>query len=487
MFSPPPTSSFSLQNTTTGIFWNTISVYVPKVIVFLSTATLARLLDQEAFGLYSHALVAISLIKIVQSWGLQQALIYFEWQEQRASAGFWLAILLGLLSYGFTWIAAPGFALYFKSTESIPRVRALGLTLIFSAFETLPFAYLQKELLFKLKVVPETGRSLMKGLLSILLAYLGWRAWGLIGGHIAGSAAAVVLIWISVPWRPRARFDPQQARALLRYGGKLMANNLLAIFTANLDYLIVGRIMGVQALGIYTLAFRLPELLVKELSNVISQAIFPTLVKWNAAGQDARRGFLTSVRLINVLTLPLGAGLALLAKPFILVAFGDKWVQAWQVTQAIAVFSMLRALARSFGDLYLSQNKHSYLVYLRFGVLVVSVPALWFATGGGSLVQIAWTQVGLAGLNLAANMVMASRIFSVRISEYLKQLLPAGRAVLAMSLAVLASQTLFSSSLAQLTIGLAAGGLAYLGTLYVLDRTIFLDAQRLLITALRRK
>jgi O-antigen/teichoic acid export membrane protein len=479
-------AALSLERTTHGVLWNSVSVYAPKILVFATTVVLARLLDQKDFGLFSHALIALSIIRIVQSWGLQQALVYFEWRRDRASTALGLSVLFGVLTFGLTWLISPAIGTYFKSPESIPLVRTLAITLIISAFETAHFAYIQKELNFRRKVLPELSRSFVKGILSVGLALSGWKAWSLIGGHVAGGLAAVVLVWVLVPWRPEPTFKLKEVGALLRYGGKLTANNVLSIFMTNVDSLFVGRLLGVQALGLYTLAFRLPELAVKELGITISQAVFPTLVRWREEGQDLHEGFLKTVRLISVVTLPVGAGLALLAKPVVLIAFGEKWVDAWQVTQAIAIFAMLRSIVVSFGDLYLAQGRHIFLVYQRMGLFVITLPVLWIAAGSG-LVTVAWAQVALAALGLGIHLLMARRLLAISAWSFLSQLIPAARGLLTMTIVVAISKQLVGDPLVQLLVGVVTGAAAYMGTLYLLDRSLVMEASQLLGGLLRRK
>jgi len=99
---------------------------------------------------------------------------------------------------------------------------------------------------------------------------------------------------------------------MLRFGAPVAALQLLAELAGNSDYLVVGHKLGSEALGFYSIAYRLPELLLSNVYWIFSSVAFPIFSKARTAGGAAFRGsMLKALRLITMFGFPVGVGLAL--------------------------------------------------------------------------------------------------------------------------------------------------------------------------------
>ncbi|MFQ5617011.1 MAG: lipopolysaccharide biosynthesis protein, partial [Anaerolineales bacterium] len=323
------------RETVRGTFWTYASYYSGKLMIFLSTIILARLLTKDDFGVVGYALVTISFLDVLNNLGVGPALIYHREDPKAADTGFWLGLAVSGGLLGLAWLVAPLAGWYFGDPRAIPVIRVLSLTFPLSAFSNIHDSLLRKGLAFKNKFIPDFARAVGKGLFSILFALLGFGAWSLIFGQLIGVAVTVVAYWKVLPWRPSLRFVSSLARSLLRYGISIVALNSLAMLLLNLDYLFIGRFMGAEALGVYTLAFRLPDLSITQFCRVISTVVFPVYVKMRDDPSALRKGFLITLRYVSVVTIPLGVGLALVAEPFVITILTDKWLEAIPVMQAI--------------------------------------------------------------------------------------------------------------------------------------------------------
>ncbi len=480
-----------IRATIHGTMWSYATTYSAKILVLISTVILARLLVQEDYGVAGYALVIMSFIEILQGLGIGQALIYYERIPERTNTAFWLSLGagVGLLLIAY-FIAAPLGGWFFDDPRAIEVTRVLALSLPISAVGQVHQYLLIKELAFKRKFVPEFARALVKGTVSIILALRGWGAWSLIWGQLAGTAVSTIAFWLIIPWRPAFRFDKRYAGSLLTYGFSIISNSGTGILLLNLDYLLIGHYMGAAALGIYTLGFRMPELLIKEFSGVIGKVLFPIYVKMRDGGQQLGRGFLLTLQYVNMITVPLGLGLALVSKPFILVAFTDKWIEAIPVMSAISLYSLLRAMVFNVGDAYKAEGRPDLLVKIHVVQVIISVPVLWLAaTTQGTITAVAWSQVGLSFIAAILKLVIAAHVLNISLTDIFKALQSSLMGGLMMTLAVLTIlwQTATWTPLVQLILSILVGGIIYLGTLWLLYRPILLDARHILQTNLGRK
>ena len=143
-------SSLDLKRETIdGVFWSYLSFFGGKVLTFLSTIILARLLLPEDFGMVGYCLIAIQYLDILNSAGINTSLIaQRERLEEATNAAFVGNIMLGIASFGLTWVLAPSIAEFFKTEEIIPILRLLGLSLPLSGLGMVPDTLLQRRLRF---------------------------------------------------------------------------------------------------------------------------------------------------------------------------------------------------------------------------------------------------------------------------------------------------------------------------------------------------
>jgi len=201
-----------------GTLWRALSHFSGKMMVFITTVVLARLLSKVDFGIAGYAIVTIGFLDVMSDLGIGMAVIYFRERPERTNTAFWLNIVIGFVLCFLTWLIAPLAALFFHDPRAIPVIRILALAFPIDALSNIHDSLLQKDLAFGKKIIPDFVRSTSKGIISISLALLGFGAWSLIYGQIFGMAIAVMAYWWVHPFRPRLRVDTTSIRGLLRYG-----------------------------------------------------------------------------------------------------------------------------------------------------------------------------------------------------------------------------------------------------------------------------
>lgn len=469
--------------------WVYISTYSGKLLVFLSTVILARLLSKEDFGVAGYALVAISFLDVMADMGIGPALIFHRANPEVNDTAFWLNLVFAATLFGATWLLAPLVGILFNDQRAVDVTRVLALTFPLSAIGNVHNALIQKQLRFRRKFVPDLVQALGKGLTSITFALLGFGPWSLIIGQLGGTAAAQAAYWWSVPWRPRWRFNGDDARALLSYGTNIVAVNFLGVLLLNVDYLFVGRYLGPVMLGVYTLAFRVPELLINQFCGLLSKVLFPVYTSIRDDLDALRRGVLLTMRYVTLVTFPVAIGLALTAQPFVVATFGEKWADAAAVMPAIAIYTLLRSLSFNIGDIYKAQGRPGLLTKLSLPRLVI-IPALWWAvTVPGTIVAVGWVQAAVALATMLLNLVVATRLLQTPLRSMLQAWWPACVGSLAMTPAVIATLQLLAGTnpWVQLLGGAAVGAAVYVGTLWLLFRETVVKVGSTLRSALARR
>ncbi|HNT24286.1 MAG TPA: lipopolysaccharide biosynthesis protein [Anaerolineales bacterium] len=486
----PDSSPDLAKATLRGTFWTYASFYSGKLMVFLSTVILARLLVEEEFGVAGYATVVISFLEVLSDLGIGPALIYHRDNPKARITAFWLNIGIGILLFLVTFFGAPLVGSFFQDPRAVPVTRALALVFPISALGSIHDTLLRKELSFGRKFIPDFVKAISKGLASIILALLGFGAWSLIIGQIVGRALSVVVLWRIMPWRPSFQFAKSLVRPLLSYGLNIVSVDALGITLNNADYLLVGRFLGAAALGVYTVAFRFPDLLVMQFCDVISKVIFPVYARMREDPQALQRGFLTTTRYVSLVTVPMGLGMALVARPLVLAFFTEKWIEAIPVMQAISIYSVMLSLAYNAGDVYKAQGRPIVLTQISILRAIVLIPALlWAILGPGTITAVGWTHAAVAFVSGIFELYIASRMLHTPFQTILATLRPAFVNGALMSAGVLATLTVLNTAnhWAQLIASVSVGMAIYSGALWLFHRPLLQGAIETLKAAFKRK
>lgn len=411
-----------------AVIWNYTSFASGKALVLITMAILARLLTPADFGMVGFATLVIAHLSVLQNLGLGPAVIQRKGDvEDAAQTVFMINLVLGAVFTGITIVAAPLVAAFFDEPLVTPLLRVLAFSFILEAFGSMHVVLLRRNLAFRRKLVPDVGRAIVQGGVAIATAATGFGVWALVWGQLSGIIAYAILSWAVVPWRPSYRFHRKLLRPLSRFGLPLVLTDIEYAIWANLDYVIVGRLLGDSALGIYTLAYRLPELLVQSVWRVLANAIFPVFSRIQDDAEALKRGFLATIRYTQIVIVPLCVGMFLTAEPAVDLLFGDQWGAVVPVLRVMAIFSLIGSIGVNIGDVYKAMGRPDILAKLSVLELGILLPSLLYGARYG-IVGVAWAHAAVATIDTVIRLVVARFVIGISLRDVARQLLPSALA-----------------------------------------------------------
>jgi O-antigen/teichoic acid export membrane protein len=460
------------RKTVRAAIWNYLSFGLGKLSVMVTITILARLLGPNEFGVVGYANLAIAYLTVLQDLGLSNALIQRRTDIEEASDSVFTSnLLVGMALTLFVYFTAPFVALFFHEPRVELLLQVLGVSFTIEALGSAHLALLKRELNFRRKMIPDLGRALVKGVVSIGLALLGYGVWSLVIGQLAGVAASVALAWMSYPWRPRLHINTAIIRSMFSFSVPLIAVDILAAIGYNLDYTLVGRMLGDTALGLYTMAYKIPELAISSICVMLAQVLFPA---YSSVQHDMRlltRGFLATIRYLQVVITPIALTIIILADPLVRGLLGSAWIEAIPLFQLIAVACLMRSIGTNVGDVYKAVGRPSIL--WKIGIVTIAVLAACLVIGVRyGLTGIAIAHVVAALQQMSLRLYIATRVLDVTLRDIWLEIRPSVNAGVALCLAALPVYVLtedLNPFVRLLLVGAAAGS-AYLGTLWLLER-----------------
>lgn len=431
---------------------------------------LARLLVPSEFGVVAGILVFVTFVELISDVGMKAAVVYEQsTPRQRLDVAFTLNVALALSLVVLGIVAAPAVAGFFGLEHRVGLFRLAALNPLLLGFGNVHDATLMRGLEFRRRAIPEAVRALSKATTQIGLAVAGLGASALIIGLLVGSLAWSTTLWLLTGYRPRPRMERAAGAELLRYGVPASALQVLAVVTGRIDVVVIARVLGERALGLYSIAFRVPELLIEGVAWTVSMVAFPSLSRErirNEGGIGAMTAEL--VRWQAVYALPTAAALAVLSPSVIVVLFGSAWREAAGVLSGIAVATAIASVTFALGDAFKATARQPVLVVMSLVNLPISV-AVMVLTAPAGIVAVAWARAGTRLLFGTALLAVAARTTGMAPRPLLAAAGPGAAAALGVAAGSALVRALWpTASLATLLAGGAAGALGGALTLRLL-------------------
>lgn len=328
-----------------SFIWNFSGTGFHSFLQVVVLAVLARLLTPEDFGLVSAALVVISFSKMFSELGIGPAIVQTTKLEKRhLETGFSVSILLGLIFSIAIIMFADLIAGFFRMEDLVTILYVLSPLFILRGISIVPIALLQRELSFKLITIFEVvSFALGYGALGIILAFLGFGPWALVIGNLGQLVIKVILLILYKPHPRSLFFHFGTLRELLSFG----VGHTIGGFSGHLalqgDRLIVGRLLGAEALGFYGRAYQLSTKPMSLFAKIIEKILFPTLSLVKENKEKLVRGFKRSFALMSLIVVPASLFLFVLAPEIVLVILGPGWEQIALPFQILILGTIFRA------------------------------------------------------------------------------------------------------------------------------------------------
>jgi PST family polysaccharide transporter len=479
------------QRTIKGIFWVYLSFLAGRLMTLLTTAVLARLLVPDDFGVIGFAVVFFAFVEIFGNIGINDALIYSsDHPEETADTTFVMNVTIGFLQFLAALLLAPALARFFEDPRIVQVVQVMAITFIIDGFGKTHDALMQKELQFRRRFIPELLSAIIKGVVSIVLAFAGFGIWALLLGNLVGSLARTVSKWWVLRWRPRLRFYAAQARALWGYSVHILLFQILGVALDQADQMLIGILMGQTQLGYYSIAMRIPELIIANFSLVLTRVLFPTYVKLKDDLKALSRSLLSTTRYTAFITVPIGVGLAAVAPELVPVVFGDQWGPTIILLQILALMGTVSTLPWSVGDAMKAIGRPDIATRLLVVESLYTFPLIILLVSQTNM-AVSAAIANLISLSITAvlRLTVATRFLPVTLGDFARIFRSPFIAAAVMFALVTGWRQLLagSSNILILASSVLVGVVSYSAVMLLLEREELLSAGRFLLDTVRSR
>ena len=465
---PELTPEIISHRAVSGVVVLTVRKFGLKAISYLGSIMLARLLAPEIFGVFAIVSFIITFFAFFSDVGLGAALI----QKKESLTPKDLAVTFTLqqilvvavvlLIYALSPLIAAQYAL---GEGGVWLIRIFSVSLFLTSLKTIPSILLERRLKFGLLILPEIVEVVAFQVLAVGLAYLGFGVWSFIIGLLVRSfLGTLVLFWVS-PWRPRFAWDLKIAKRLVSFGVPFQLNGFIATIKDAVMPIFVGAVSGAAAVGYLNWALTFSKLPILFMSDIF-RVTFPTYARIQHDRERLAKAISKTIRFTNLFLFPAVFMLAATAKPIVTLIFTDKWLPALPAFYLHLLGILVVGISNTFMDTFWAMGKTKIAVKL----LVIYTVLNWATS-----VPLVY-RYGFIGAMAGSVIVL---LVSLPLTwYYMRKLVPLnlfGQLWPAFTAGGLAGLITFGASgmavnlLSLLTL-MFAGGLIYLGLLWLFDR-----------------
>lgn len=367
---------------------------------------LARMLSPREFGLLAMLTIVTSFVTANADGGFEDALVQKrELTEEHRSSVFWTMLLIGAVLTAAMAACASWLASFYGVPELRPLAVAVAPLFLLGAAGVVPRALLTRRLDFRRPAALYCIAALVAGGAAVTLAWHGFGVFSLAAQLLIAELIEMLLLFRAAEWRPHLRFRMAALHDLFGFSAYRPLTRSLGYWARNLDQLLIGKLLGSDALGLYARANGLARAPVVYVSRSIVGVMFPSLALIQDDHARVRGVFVRMTGAVALTTFPLCLGLAVAAEPLVVGVLGPQWRDTVPPLQILSVAALVQSISTLAGTLYLSQGRAD----LHFRVTALQRIATMIAI----VAVVRWGVLGVAGAQVAAALVSAVPTFIV--------------------------------------------------------------------------
>jgi O-antigen/teichoic acid export membrane protein len=343
-----------------NIGWLGIAELANRVVRLATTVVLARTFTAYDYGVASIIFTIVDfgyVLTINPGFGAKIIQADIDDLKTISNTTYWLNWLVCIGLFIIQCIAAFPIAKYYQNDQLILQICVVATAYLIIPIYTIQATLIQRENRLKITAIATAIQLIFGNIITIIFAATGMKSWAVVLPIILTMPISAVINWMNHPWRPPSFFTMKNWREITSFGMKLLGVNALNRVRMNLDYLLVGYFIGIEALGLYFFAFNAGLGISQSIINAFTSALYPHLCSVRGDNEQMKKQFFRSLKTIALIVIPLVILQTSLAPIYVPIVFGQKWVEGIPILIIICLSAIPIALSRATSQLLQAVDK----------------------------------------------------------------------------------------------------------------------------------
>ncbi len=339
-----------------GVKITLISKYSNVLVQIILGIILARLLSPEEFGVAAVIMILVTFFSLLADMGIGPAVI----QHKQLSKGdieriFFFSVILAFILGLIFLLCADLIAFFYKNKIYIQMARYLSINIMFFTMLIVPKAIITRNKNFTVIGIVEVGVNIIAGTVAVILALKGASYYSIIVKSIITSMLAFLLYYkfAKIRFRIPSLYNMKKSlKKIMEFSIFQFFFNVINYFSRNMDNILIGKYMGLKALGFYDISYKLMLYPITTFRQVLNPVIVPVLKDYQ---DDHINVYKTYKKILLVLT-TVGAMLSVMlyftAYEIIFILYGKQWLGSVPVFEILAFSIGIQMALSSAGSIF---------------------------------------------------------------------------------------------------------------------------------------
>ncbi len=370
-----------------GVKWTTVGTIGRSLFQLLQVVILARYLTKTEFGLVAIALFVVQFTNVFADMGMTSAILHRqEATNKEYSSIYWFNIFVSLFLYIILFFSAPWVSLFYKETEFLILVPIVGINILIMSAGRLHRTIMQKEFEFKsISIIELISYGL--GLISaVVLVVNNYGIYSLVYSTLLSSLISNSLfIYKNIQKNPiYFHFKMDETKPFLKIGSFTMGSALLDFFSREIDILIIGKFLGAESVGVYSLAKQIILKLYNIINPILINVLSPLLSLMQTEKERLKKTYLKTINYLAYINAPIYLFVIISSKDILSILYGKDYESVYLVLSFMAFSYYLFSIGNPVGSLQIATGKTDIGFKWTIFRILVTVPVIFV----GSLISV---------------------------------------------------------------------------------------------------
>ena len=413
------------QKTITGVKWGILNNILIQSINMFVSILLARLLLPEDFGTVGMVMVITGFASVFFELGFGQALIQKDQLTQKdLSTVFWFNIFMGLLLAISLFLFSNQIAIFYNTPILQKLSKLFSLIFIFGSLNVVQLSVLKRNINFKKIAIINSLSTIISGSIAIILALNNFGIWAIATQILCLNGLKTLLYWISSKWLPKFIFSWPALKTMLGFSSSVTADSMLTYWARNLDNLLIGKFIGGASLGLYTKAYSIMMLPLNNISQVLTNVLFPSFSSIKNDIPKLKSVHLKILTVIILIVLPICCIIWLSAHEIVSILFGEKWLEMVPLVEVLTFLGVTQSLLKVNGSLYYALGKANLAfqigLILKLNIVICISIGLYF----GDILGLCYGYAIASTINFFPSFYFSGKLVKLKLKDFFRRCFP---------------------------------------------------------------
>lgn len=390
-----------------NIGWLGTAELANRIFRLGTTVTLARIFSTQDYGLMAVIYTVTEFSQVLtMRGGIGGKIIQADEHDLKTicNTSYWLNWMVCITIFITQCLLAFPVAHFYEQEQLVAPICVMGIAYLILPNFLINTALIERENRLNITAICNAVQSFLSNLITIILAILGMGVWSIVWAFVLPNLALIIIARKNNSWRPTKRISLHQWQSIINFGKNILGVELLNKLRFNLDYLIIGKFLSIQELGLYYFAFNAGSGITSNVIYSSMSALYPHICAVRHNLTEMKNRYFSSLKIIGVIIVSIVILQSSLAQFYVPIIFGEKWTKAIPILIIICISVIPLAFRWSYANLLKAADKTHIMLY--FDIIYT------FIFGISILTAVQWGIFWVAVTVLIIHTIMSS-IFSI--------------------------------------------------------------------------